>query len=105
MHTKHDEHVVEVDEALLAAGAPPTCFVVSDNDLDGQEVPLREAVEELMWSGEGFLSCRPGRLGRTALSPAGRRGSPRRGLRISSRAQARIQGVWSIHSWPVAGKG
>lgn len=62
-HVKHDGHVDEVHALLVAEGAPATCFVLADLDLDGQEASLDEAVPALMWSGAGFLSCVPGRLG------------------------------------------
>jgi hypothetical protein len=62
-HTKHDGHVDEVHALLVEEGAPPTCFVLVTIELDGQEAPLRDAVEALMWTGAGFLSCVPGQLG------------------------------------------
>jgi hypothetical protein len=62
-HTKHDGHVDEVYALLVGEGAPPTCFILATIELDGQEAPLREAVEALMWIGAGFISCVPGRLG------------------------------------------
>ncbi len=62
--TKHDAHEVEVHRLLLNAGAPATCFVLTDERASDQgELPLRAAVEQLMWVGAGFLSCIPGRLG------------------------------------------
>ena len=63
MHTKHDEHVIEVCERLVAAGAPEACFAfVEDDRLEGQ-LPLRDAVGDLMRTGSGFISCVPGTLG------------------------------------------
>jgi len=38
-------------------------FVVSDGRLDGREVSLREAVDELTPAGAGLISCIPGQLG------------------------------------------
>ena len=61
--TKHDRHVEDVYALLVQSGAPPVCFPVTEREMDCQEVPLREAVEQLMWSGAGFISCVPGRLG------------------------------------------
>lgn len=62
MHTKHDEHVVQVYERLVSAGAPKDCSAfVEDDRLEGQ-LPLREAVGDLMRRGSGFISCVPGRL-------------------------------------------
>ena len=63
MHTKHDEHVVQVYERLVAAGAANECFAFVEGDrLEGQ-LPLREAVDDLMRTGSGFISCIPGTLG------------------------------------------
>ena len=62
-HTKHAAHVDEIHAVLLKEGALATCFVVADTELDGQQAPLPKAVEALMWTGAGFLSCIPGRLG------------------------------------------
>jgi hypothetical protein len=62
-HTKHDGHVDEVHALLAGEGAPPMCFILATIELDGQKAPLREAVEELMWIGAGFISCIPGQLG------------------------------------------
>ena len=61
--TRQERHLDSVYLLLVEAGAPATCFVVSDGTLDGQEVSLREAVEQLMQDGAGFISCVPGRLG------------------------------------------
>jgi hypothetical protein len=62
MHVKHDAHVDQIYALLTDLGAPATCFVLSDDDLDGKHLPLRDAVEGLMWAGAGFVSCLPGRL-------------------------------------------
>jgi len=62
-HTKYDGHVEQVLELLRKKGAPPSCFVMADIDLDGQEAELGQAVEALMLSGAGFISCVPGCLG------------------------------------------
>jgi hypothetical protein len=45
-------------------GAPDTCYVISeDDDLDGKEMPLAEALKTIIGRGIGtFLSCVPGRL-------------------------------------------
>ncbi len=48
---------------LIRAGAPPRCHVIAYGDLDGRELPLREAVDNLLWIGSVFVSCIPGRLG------------------------------------------
>lgn len=54
-----------VEEMLLNRGAPPTCYVIGgDGDLDGREMPLRDALEAIIGMGSGaFLSSIPGRLG------------------------------------------
>jgi hypothetical protein len=54
-HTKHEGHVEQVHAVLANEGAPRTCFVLATIGLDGQEAPLRDALEELMWTGAGFL--------------------------------------------------
>lgn len=63
MHVRHEAHVAQIHDLLVAAGAPATCFVLSDTDDDGHERPLRQALEDLIWSGAGLISCVPGRLG------------------------------------------
>ena len=53
-----------VETALRARGAPGTCYVLSAGDLDGREVPLREALRAISGMGNGaFISSVPGRLG------------------------------------------
>ncbi len=60
---KQERHLDSVYLSLVEAGAPATCFVVSDGRLDGREVSLREAVDELTPAGAGLISCIPGELG------------------------------------------
>lgn len=60
--TKHAAHVQQVLDALVEAGAPPTCVTVADTELDGREAPLAAAVADLMFTGSGFVSCVPRRL-------------------------------------------
>jgi hypothetical protein len=63
-HTKHDEHVALVYTRLVAAGAPEQCFVLAaDEQRPQHQLALRQAVEDLMFGGAGFISCVPGRLG------------------------------------------
>lgn len=53
-------------EALLRRhGAPQTCFVISsDKRMDGQEMPLGDALSAAVGSGFGtYLSCIAGKLG------------------------------------------
>ena len=49
---------------LKAKGAPDTCYAISEeDDLDGKEVSLAEALKTVFGRGIGtFLSCLPGRL-------------------------------------------
>jgi hypothetical protein len=54
-----------VEDILRNRGAPSTCYVLSANsDLDGQELPLGDALDAIIGMGDGaFVSCIPGRLG------------------------------------------
>ena len=54
-----------VEQLLRSLGAPDTCFVISaDEDLDGKEMSLAEAVEAVSGDYSGaFISCIPGKLG------------------------------------------
>lgn len=61
-HTRHDAHVDEVHETLVASGAPTSCMVITEGDLDGSELPLRMALADLMVTGGALLSCVPGQL-------------------------------------------
>ena len=55
--------VDEVEASLRSAGAPPNCLVASQCDLDGQILPLRDALQEIVGSRIGSLIvCLPGRL-------------------------------------------
>jgi hypothetical protein len=49
---------------LTQRGAPQTCWVTSESpDLDGREMPLLEALREVVGGQMGtFLSCIPGKL-------------------------------------------
>jgi hypothetical protein len=55
----------QVEAMLRKKGAPSTCYVLAANsDLDGRDMPLREALEGICGMGDGaFVSCIPGRLG------------------------------------------
>ncbi len=59
------EHTAEQIAAFLTRkGAPPSCWVTSEYaDLDGKEMPLVDALQQLRGRQIGtFLSCVPGRL-------------------------------------------
>jgi len=65
-HLTGDEAFAETVEAMLRTrGAPSICYVVAaHSELDGQEMPLRVALEAIIGMGDGaFVSCIPGRLG------------------------------------------
>ena len=48
---------------LQQLGAPSKCYVVSEGPLDGQEIGLLDALDEVVGRGMGtILSCVPGRL-------------------------------------------
>jgi hypothetical protein len=54
----------QIAEILTQKGAPQTCWLTSENpDLDGREMPLLEALKEVVGLQMGtFLSCVPGKL-------------------------------------------
>jgi hypothetical protein len=54
----------QIAQILSQKGAPRSCWVTSENrDLDGREMPLLEALKELVGGQMGtFLTCIPGRL-------------------------------------------
>lgn len=59
-----DRTVEQVYRLLKAKGAPSTCYVMGNSELDGREVDLREALEAVVEASFGdFLSCIPGKLG------------------------------------------
>ena len=55
---------LDVGPALLARGAPATCYVLSDlPEIDGRTLPLDEAIAAAERGGYGtILSCLPGKL-------------------------------------------
>lgn len=57
-------HLPNILKILKSKGAPETCYAISeDDDLDGREIPLTEALRFILGRGIGtFLSCIPGRL-------------------------------------------
>ena len=60
-----DASARSVEAALRKYGAPKTCYVISaDEALDGQEMPLSDALDTVAASDFGaFISCIPGKLG------------------------------------------
>jgi hypothetical protein len=54
----------DVHSLLIARRAPPVCFIISDvRSLDGQSMPLAEAIGTAEFAGFGtILCCIPGRL-------------------------------------------
>ena len=59
-----DQHPGAIAALLRAAGAPATCYLLSEAAaLDGREMQLEDALEEVVGGGLGtFVSCLPGRL-------------------------------------------
>lgn len=60
---------------LKSLGAPSICYVMSsDRGLDGREMDLSEALEEILGKGMGaFISCVPGKLAYFEAEEAGER--------------------------------
>jgi hypothetical protein len=54
-----------IAETLRKHGAPDTCYLISaDQELDGREMPLSDAVDAVSGSfNGGFISCIPAKLG------------------------------------------
>jgi len=59
-----EQHVLEILRLLKTKGAPEICYALSeDDDLDGKEFVLADALKEIVGRGIGtFLSCIPGKL-------------------------------------------
>jgi hypothetical protein len=53
-----------IEKVLKQKGAPLLCHVMSsNNDIDNQDMPLREALMQVIGRGMGtFISCIPGKL-------------------------------------------
>jgi hypothetical protein len=61
--TGSDAFAGTVEVLLNKRGAPPTCYILGGS-ADGREMPLREALEDIIGMGDGvFVSCIPGQLG------------------------------------------
>jgi len=60
-----DQHAEAIATLLAEHGAPSECHLISsDHELDGRDLPLVEALQQIVGFGEGTLvSCIPGRLG------------------------------------------
>ncbi len=59
-----DRTVEKIYALLKAKGAPDRCYVMGDSELDGREVDLRQALEEVVPMSFGnFISCIRGKLG------------------------------------------
>jgi hypothetical protein len=58
------QHPAQIAALLSQKGAPKSCSVTSSaSELDGQEMPLLEALKEVVGRQMGtFLSCIPGKL-------------------------------------------
>lgn len=77
-HSRHlagsASHSEAIGEALLKLGAPALCHVLGGRDIDGREMPLREALHAVVGGGFGaFMSCIPRRLGFFEYEDAGER--------------------------------
>ena len=60
-----DQHAEGIATLLAKRGAPSQCHLIStDHELDGRDLPLVEALQQIIGFGQGTLvSCIPGRLG------------------------------------------
>lgn len=55
----------EIEKLLKKRGAGNMCYVMTsaESDIDGEEIPLKKALEDLIWSGMPFIiSCIPNKL-------------------------------------------
>ncbi|QGM29481.1 hypothetical protein GI482_03400 [Bacillus sp. N3536] len=55
----------EIEKLLKKQGAGNLCYVITsaESDVDGKELPLIKALEDLIWSGLPFIiSCIPNKL-------------------------------------------
>jgi hypothetical protein len=59
-----DQKLEKIYQLLKGKGAPSTCHVMGASELDGRDVDLHVALEDVIENPWGnFLSCIPGRLG------------------------------------------
>lgn len=69
-----DQTPAMIFRLLKAKGAPDSCHIMGNSDLDGREMPLPEAVQQVLnESFAHFISCQPGKLGFFQDEDAGRR--------------------------------
>jgi hypothetical protein len=70
-----DQTTEGVEQILRSKGAPERCYLFSaENDLDGREMDLSEALFEVVGSNSGTLvSCIPGKLGYFEFEDIGER--------------------------------
>ena len=63
--SSEDQNSTNVERILKSKGASESCYLLSaENDLDGREMSLSEALFEVVGSNSGtFVSCIPGKLG------------------------------------------
>lgn len=62
---KPNSNPEEIEKLLKKQGAGNMCYVMTsaESDIDGEELPLTKALEELLWSGLPFIiSCIPTKL-------------------------------------------
>jgi hypothetical protein len=58
----YSEQVERLADEMRRRGAPETCHVLAPHDLDGQTVPLTEALNTFVVWGDALLICIPGVL-------------------------------------------
>jgi hypothetical protein len=70
-----DANAAAIERLLRAKGAPASCYCLSESaELDGQELSLAVALEQVVGQGIGtLLSCIPGRLAYYEGEDRGRR--------------------------------
>jgi hypothetical protein len=62
--TPSEQHPKNICAILRSLGAPSTCHVISNSELDGSEVELMSALEQVVGYGRGaVISCIPGKVG------------------------------------------
>jgi hypothetical protein len=60
---KRDAEVAAIVQEMTRRGAPATCHVISENDdVDGQVLPLLDALDATLGWSAALLICLPGKL-------------------------------------------